>query len=247
MRRVVRRNLSARSARILNDEQRDADKLLAAGILDITTEWKRARRNNPLKEAFGVLRQMAGNRERCMYCGDSHGTDIEHFWPKAPYPARMFRWTNMLLCCNECGWIKGDDFPIEHDEPLLIDPASENPWEFLDFDPRTGTIVPRYDQDRQQETPKGQATVRVLELDRREAMARGYRRSFRHIMRTLEDAINQPNPDIATLIQELSDADDHGLLGWIIDGTGRNIRPFVEIREHYPALWHACLAAYQQQ
>jgi hypothetical protein len=27
-----------------------------------------------------------------MYCLDSHATDIEHFWPKTPYPQRMFVW-----------------------------------------------------------------------------------------------------------------------------------------------------------
>jgi len=112
MRRVVRHELSARSARALDREQIKADTKRATGMLRVEAEWNRARRNKPLAEAATVLRAMAGNRERCMYCGDSHGTDIEHFWPKTPYPEHMFRWTNMLLCCAECGRIKGTQFPL---------------------------------------------------------------------------------------------------------------------------------------
>lgn len=34
-------------------------------------------------EVRTVLRKMASGRERCMYCEDNEGTDIEHFWPKS--------------------------------------------------------------------------------------------------------------------------------------------------------------------
>lgn len=245
MRRVVRRDLSPQAARSLDREQAKADTKRNAGTLNVEAEWSRARRNKPLREAFDTLRAMAGHRERCMYCGDAHGTDIEHFWPKAPYPERMFRWPNMLLCCTECGRIKGTQFPLIDRLPALIDPSQDNPWEFLDFAPLTGNIVPRYDVESQQFLPRGQATVAVLELDRREAMARGYQRTFRRIKRRVEEALAQRDPDASALLQDPSEADDHGLLGWCFDGLGRLVSPFSDLHERHPAVWEACLQGYR--
>lgn len=246
MRRVFRRDLSPRTVHRLNREQERADVQRAAGALQIEAEWKRARRNKPLQEVARILQIMAGPRERCMYCGDSHGTDIEHFWPKALYPERMFRWPNMLLCCTECGRIKGVKFPLVDGMPALIDPSSDNPWEYLDFDPQTGNVVARYDPEREQFTLKGEQTVEVLELDRREAMARGYMRSFRQIKRKIEEALKQPSPDPDALFHELSEADDHGLLGWCFDGLGRRVSPFTDFRHRHPVVWMACEQAYHE-
>lgn len=247
MRRVVRRELSARSTRMLAREQERADQKHAEGRLRVEAEWERARRNKPLREAHDTLRTMAGNRERCMYCGDSHGTDIEHFWPKARYPGHMFRWPNMLLCCTECGRIKGEQFPLADGAPMLIDPSADNPWEFLDFDPITGNIVARYDPASQHYAPKGEQSVRVLRLDRREALAKGYQRTYRRIRLSVEQALGQPHPDAAALFHELSEADDHGLLGWCFDGLGSRVSPFRDLQDRHPDVWAACLQAYRQR
>lgn len=50
-----------------------------------------------------VLRQMAPGLERCMYCGDNQGTDIDHFEPLARNPLRTFDWLNHLLACSGGG------------------------------------------------------------------------------------------------------------------------------------------------
>ena len=76
MRRVYRRNLSTRTVQKLKDEQDRVDRHRAAGMLVVEMAWKRARKNRPLQEAFSMLRMMAGNRERCMYCSDSRGTEL---------------------------------------------------------------------------------------------------------------------------------------------------------------------------
>lgn len=237
MRRVFRRDLSAKTVRELNRKQLRADMKREAGMLNVNEEWQRARRNKPLKEAYDTLREMAGERERCMYCGDSHGADIEHFWPKASYPERMFRWPNMLLSCTECGRIKGDRFPLLEGVPALIDPSIENPWNFLDFDPQTGNIVARYDLARQQYILKGVQTVAVLRLDRREAISRGYQRTFQRIEERVRAILEQPQPDADTLFHELRQADDHGLLGWCFDGSGSAVPPFTDLRERHPEVW----------
>lgn len=41
---------------------------------------------------------------------------------------RMFKWRNLLLCCSECGRLKGNRFPLQGKKPLLIDPTKEQPW-----------------------------------------------------------------------------------------------------------------------
>jgi len=132
-----------------------------------------------------------GERERCMYCLDSHGTDIEHFWPKAPYPERMFTWSNLLLCCAECGRLKGDRFPLDVGRPMLIDPTAEEPWQYLDFDPETGNLVARFDLDADDWSAKGQKTVELLQLDRREALATGYRRTYRRLAAVVEHFLSE--------------------------------------------------------
>lgn len=246
MRRVIRRNLSDISMRKLAKEQRSANRKHQDGTLDVKSEWKRARHNKPLIEALSILRIMAGNRERCMYCGDSYGTDIEHFWPKSPYPDKMFIWSNMLLCCSCCGSKKGEKFPLVNDQPLLIDPSVDDPWDFLEFDPDTGNIVARYITDIHNYTMKGIKTVEVLELDRREAMAKGCKRAFRHMKRCVEEALKESDIDATSLFHKLSEEDDYGLLGWCFDGSGCQVSPFAELQMHHPSVWEACLQAYRE-
>lgn len=231
-------------AKKLGREQTKANLKQADGKLVVETEWKRARQNLPLETAVAILKTMAGPRERCMYCGDSHGTDIEHYWPKASYPERMFRWTNMLLGCTDCGRIKGSRFPLEAGLPLLVKPTIDDPWQFLDFDPATGNLVPRFHPDLPGTTPKGEETVKVLHLDRREALARGYLKSFRRIRSKIEEALKQAAPDADALVHELKEADDHGILGWCFRGTGANAVPLTELRQRQPAVWAVCARAF---
>ncbi|MBI2928327.1 MAG: hypothetical protein HYY24_21875 [Verrucomicrobia bacterium] len=187
---------------------------------------------------------MMGDRQRCMYCLDSHGTDVEHFWPKKPFPERMFLWPNLLLACTECGRLKSDVFPLSNGQPLLVDPTAENPWLHLDFDPRTGNIVARFDPERNDYSAKGSKTVELLHLDRREAIAAGYQKTFRRLRSLVEDALRQPNPSANSLARSLRETDDHGLLGWCFRGPGQHESPFREFRTNHRPVWDACLQAW---
>ena len=239
---------------LTNDVQADLDRRQAATDaachapgFDAQAVWSAARRTCTVESVHETLRAMMGDRERCMYCLDSHGTDIEHFWPKAPYPERMFRWLNLLLCCTECGRFKGKQFPLSAaGMPMLVDPTTENPWEHLDFDPKTGNIVPRFDLAANDYSAKGRETVRVLNLDRREAMAKGYKRTLRRIAGVCDEALNDAHPDPAALMFRLREADDHGLLAWCFKGSGANDYPFSELRAKHPAVWSACVAAVEE-
>jgi uncharacterized protein (TIGR02646 family) len=229
----------------LQKKQTDADSKREAGALQVDSEWKNARQTKLLQDVLGVLKSMMGERERCMYCLDSHGTDIEHFWPKTAFPERMFLWPNLLLCCTECGRLKLNRFPLAEGRPLLIDPTAEDPWLYLDFDPTTGNIVARFELDRNDWSPKGLKTVEIFHLDRREALAVGYQRTYHRVSDIVERFLAEGTSAADDFLAALSAADEHGLLGWCFIGTGRNIPPFRDLCEQQPDVWNMCQMAVQ--
>ncbi|WP_354642130.1 HNH endonuclease [Kitasatospora camelliae] len=120
-----------------------------------------------------VLRQMAPGLERCMYCGDNLGTDIDHFEPIARAPLRTFDWQNHLLACAHCNSNqKRDRFPCDPatGEHLLVDPSREDPADHLLLYLESGA----YDAL----TPKGEATIEVFGLNSRAELVRGRRMMF---------------------------------------------------------------------
>ena len=240
MRQVHRQALSARAQAYLERKARDTE------ATDIDRAWKSARQTMKFKEILEKLWAMSGPRQRCMYCVDSHGSDIDHFWPKASYPDKAFVWLNMLLCCTECGRFKGDQFPMsDAGEPMLVDPSAENPWTHLDFDPDTGNLTARYDLNAAMPSPKGDRTVQVFNLDRREGMAEGYRRTYQRLVVCVERALNQNVIVPHQLASALQQADEHGLMGWCFGEVGAGMEPFKTLRSAAPAAWDACVTVAQ--
>lgn len=239
MRPIKRLDLDAKTLKDLRRRQCDLnDKINRNEQPDTSSIWKIARERKSLKAALNTLKTMAGERERCMYCEDSHGTDIEHFWPKASYPHRMFDWANFLFACTECNRFKGNLFPMENGVPLLIDPTAEDPWAYLDFSPETGNLTARYEKAQDRFSPKGEATVRTLHLDDREALGAAYQKTFRRLKKLVARAFDGEEmfdklPDL------LREADDHYLLGWILTETGRKTKPFDRLVKEKPDVWRA--------
>lgn len=123
--------------------------------------WRRKKiRDEVHKPLSYALRHMAPGLERCMYCGDNQGTDIDHFEPLARNPLRTFDWLNHLLACALCNSHKKRDmFPVDADgKPLLIDPTVEDPFDHLSLTLSFGEYVSL--------TDKGQATIEVCDLNR---------------------------------------------------------------------------------
>ena len=98
---------------------------------------------------------------KCCYCerirDEKAETDIEHFRPKAElkenpnhsgYWWLAYSWDNLLISCKKCNNRKNTRFPLkdenkraffEHDdinkeEPVLINPLTENPEDFIIYD-----------------------------------------------------------------------------------------------------------------
>jgi len=241
MRRVERIALADGIAEGLRRFQDKVDGTLEEGFSAVSF-WNNRRGSLTVVGALAALKQMAGPRERCMYCVDSAGNDVEHFWPKSQYWGRMFLWENLLLCCTHCGRLKSEEFPLMNGEPLLIDPANDEPWQYLDFDPVTGNIVARFNPDFGGEWPKGRETVKILRLDRREGVANGYKKTFRRLKAFVEELLQREfsNDDV----ERLRESDDHGLLGWCFIGTGQTVQPFSGFRKAKPQEWAICQRAF---
>ena len=242
MRRIHRVPLPGRARAYLERRRVAMD-----GAANVEKAWKNARRTQALGAVVRTLQSMAGARERCMYCVDSHGSDIEHFWPKARYAHLVFDWPNMLLCCTECGRLKGDRFPLlDCGQPVLVDPSAEDPWEHLDFDPDTGNVTARYDTTSASPSARGVGTVKLLQLDRREAMTEGYRRTYRRLADCVHQALAVPGAiDAAQLVSNLLHSDDHGLMAWCFGPIGSTLHPFVDLHLRHPDAWATCVVAAQ--
>jgi hypothetical protein len=123
--------------------------------------WRKtATRNAVCTPLKFVLSEMAPGRQHCMYCGDNHGTDIDHFEPMTRNPLRTFDWLNHLLACSTCNsHQKRDRFPTDEDgRPLLIDPTVEDPFDHLFLSLSVGEYKPL--------TEKGERTIEVCDLNR---------------------------------------------------------------------------------
>lgn len=239
MRGILRIELQTKTADGLRRLQAEATALQAAGSLQLNDHWSNHRSNASILAVLTTLQQMAGKRQRCMYCVDSLGADIEHFWPKTPYPHRMYVWENLLLVCTDCGRKKGAQFPLTaQGAPLLIDPSSEDPWAFLDFDPDTGNLIARYLISTGAFSDKGETTVSVLHLDKREGVSAGYRKTYSRLCRLVADWKDQNLAE--DYLEQLDKADDHGLLGWFLHGSGQNEPAFSRFRGQYADAWAEC-------
>jgi hypothetical protein len=130
----------------------NADSAAARAAWRTARDEKRGIRDHLIKMAPGV--------QRCMYCGDNLGTDIDHFEPIREFPAGTFVWPNHLLACSYCNSnAKRDLFPRDDSgSPLLIDPTGEDPAAHLWLILRTGVYRPL--------TPRGTESIRVFGLNR---------------------------------------------------------------------------------
>lgn len=210
--------------------------------ININIIWKSSRQTKTIKKALQNLQAAMGPTYRCMYCVDSLGSDIEHYWPKDIYHAKIFEWQNWLTCCTDCGRYKGNRFPLDHTTtpatPLIVDPTVDDPWFHLDFDPTTGNITSRYHKNLGIFDAKGVETVKTLYLDSREGLAAAYTRTFKRLEKIVIDALKAPPINTTKLIDDLKEADDHGLLGWCFSSRGGNWQSFSTLRKKFPNEWN---------
>jgi uncharacterized protein (TIGR02646 family) len=238
MRRFHRTSLPAGAAKYLERKQKEVD-----GGKDPRRTWEYARSTQAMRQVEKTLKQMAGRRERCMFCGDSRGTDIDHFWPLGRYRNRTFVWLNLLWSCTACNRYKLDKFALdEHGRPLLIDPTAEDPWDFLFYDRQTDNITARYDPARRDFNPRGTFTVEALAALTYEAVTDGRRRARRHLESAIKLFLNKAIQGVdgaarMELLESIRDSDEYGLVQWYFMREGREESPFLDLRREHPSLW----------
>lgn len=237
MRRWIRPTPPARLARFIETKQLEVD---AGG--DVNVLWTRARRTQSVRRLATLLASATGIRERCMYCEDSRGTDIEHFRPRASHRQFSFIWVNWLWACTGCNRAKGHRFPLDaHGEALLIDPTAENPWDSLHFDSTTGEITARWVGGA--EEPKGKTTIELLSPLRGQAVSEGRMRTRRNLVRAVREFLRAPaandadDAHIQDLIQAVVDNSGYGLDEWFFLRDGAEEDPFRDLCALCPRTW----------
>lgn len=106
--------LSNRSLYWLREWQAAIDEktTYAAQIVEAKAKWKSKRQRTSLKEVKEKLHQMCNATNRCVYCEDSYGDEIEHIYPKDIYPSKTFIWENYLYACGPCNGPKSNNFAL---------------------------------------------------------------------------------------------------------------------------------------
>ncbi len=193
-------DLADELATYLNDQQADID-----GQADYATQVERARVLWKGRSAATFLQIRAAlvslchGAQRCHYCEDSVGDEVEHVRPQAFYPSQSFRWTNYLYSCGQCnGANKRDRFAIfdtvgavveltrSKDAPVVappdgpsvfIDPRVDDPVEFLELDLDTGLFLPRIAPPHRDHL-RARFTIDVLGLNRRDYLSKSRRNAF---------------------------------------------------------------------
>jgi uncharacterized protein (TIGR02646 family) len=235
VRHIRRTSLPSRAASYLRKKQHEVT------ASNARAKWKAARDTKTMASVFATLTVMAGSRARCMFCSDSRGADIDHFWPIKPYHRKTFAWENHLLVCTACNRRKGDRFALDSlGLPLLIDPTTDDPWDFLFFDTATGNVTARFEVASGLPNSKGQHTSDpfILPLNV-EAVTDGRRRIARNLQRAVEHflAAHSQDGSVDRLLYAIRDNDDYGLAIWYFHREGAREAPFSALRSSNPDVW----------
>ncbi|MFD8559937.1 hypothetical protein ACWDOR_25570 [Streptosporangium canum] len=237
-------------------DQTDHLRSRSANAATARRRWKNAIDDRSALRAR--LQPMAAGIERCMYCGDSLGTAIDHFEPIKLAPLRAFDWLNHFLACDYCNSnAKRAEYPCDPltGECLLVDPSVEDPHDHLQLLLGTGRYRAR--------TPKGKATIRTFRLDRWQLerarqdglqrcqdMLRGYARSLtrgehQRAHGQAQALLRQPHADVLYAMVRALDSPG---ISTLIDGDIIEILrthfavplPWSSVSERTRALSHGC-------
>ncbi len=146
--------------------------------------------NRRENQVFNVVRKqlarMCSGAQRCGYCEDSVGDEVEHIRPKDLYPEDVYLWENYLLACGPCNGGKNNRFAViskgqlfdvtrgrkspitrpRRGSPAPINPRKEDPLAFLELElENTFLFLPR-DSLSQVDEIRAEYSIDVLKLNR---------------------------------------------------------------------------------
>jgi uncharacterized protein (TIGR02646 family) len=129
----------------------------------ILTNWE-----NVDPQIKGRLKEHMISQEQsgyCPYCEveiSKNKSEIEHIHPKDKFKDIFLEYGNLIAICTHkktCGGSKGNQW-----DDLFIDPASEDPADYLTYDIMRGKVIPRADIKVFQHE-KANRTISLLNLN----------------------------------------------------------------------------------
>ncbi len=182
---------------------------------------------------------------KCCYCEkaiEAAYNDVEHYRPKRLYWWLTWRWSNLLVACPNCNRSgKSDQFPLldertrlapedeppGDEQPLLIDPGSDDPLDHIRFRPDPN-VPGRWTPYARAGSKRGQMSIKTTGLDRDDLLDR-YRFHREHMgadLKRLQERLASPDQS------GLSDEWERVVRRWL-----RRARPFAALS--YDVIDHA--------
>ena len=217
-------------------------------------KWKTRGSSPQLRPVRDAYSEASGGY--CMYCANSEGNVLDHFWPKAHYPDMVFSWTNFVHACGTCNTtykrtrfavfstISGNRVDIVRDpkqvpvepesgDPLLIDPGRENPLQYLRLDLLgTWEFRPRFPIGTREYERAKYTVEEVLHLNRGH-LRKARQASYDAFRRALAEQAQTPSPDRDQVLRE-----PRHLAVWHEMKRERNKLP--ELKRLFDAIPQAC-------
>ena len=100
----------------------------------------------------------------CPYCEieiNLENSHIEHIKPKNTFPNFLANYSNFTACCltkKRCGDSKASNW-----NELFINPVTENPEDYFEYDIKTGRIISLFKEGEKYK--KGEYTINLLNLN----------------------------------------------------------------------------------
>lgn len=143
---------------------------------DFFLEFKKKRKVSNWKdvppELKNSIREFMKNESegKCPYCEidiKNDFSEIEHIRPKDKFPHLLLQYDNLICTCreaNRCGNKKGNSW-----NEKFINPVTENPDDFFEYDIKTGEIIPK-ENEISENVEKAEYTIDILNLNQLELM-----------------------------------------------------------------------------
>lgn len=162
----------------------------------IETVWKRFRASACGKAWFEELKAAYGHR--CLYCDHSPVRSIDHQQAKSASDDGALEWDNFRPSCGDCNHWKGT--------LKIVDPVSEDPRVFIEYDVSTGKPAPS-PTTTPARRKKAEATIRLLDF---QTLNEARRAKLRKVLLTLTGFMaGEKGYDAARVIEELAAEEPH--------------------------------------
>ena len=174
----------------LNEYQRQVDAAGSYAARVACAKEAFSRHNRSSNPAFRSVREsltrMCSGAQRCVYCEDSVGDEVEHIQPKDLYPCLVFVWINYVYACGPCNGGKNNRFAVITNDrlvevtrrrgasvvspargtPAFLNPRVEDPLAFLDLDLGDTFFVLARDDLPELDRERTEFTIDTLKLNR---------------------------------------------------------------------------------